>query len=84
MKLDKVIKILGSDLQQELESASKEALEKRIINAEQGMQTVKEELENNQKYQELKENKKAMESGLKEVNKFQRAIIAYALTMLDK
>lgn len=80
MKLEKV---LGQDLMSEMSGESTESLKARIVNANQAMETVKQELEANVKYQELKEQVKAATAGLRDVNKFQKAVIKHALSLLE-
>ena len=84
MKLEKALKAVGEDTAKELEAMSPEQLKERIVNAESAMKQVADELEANPKYQEIKENKKALELGKKEVNARQKAIIALALHHLSK
>lgn len=83
MKLDKIEKILGKFTMAEFEALSVEQLTNRIILAEQSMETISKELDENVMYQELKEQKKALESGKREVFKFQKAVIAYVLYLLE-
>lgn len=82
-QLEKIEKTLGLETVKELEAFDEASLKKRIVEANQAMKQVAEELEANEKYQEIKENKKALESGKREVNKRQKAVIAYCLSLLD-
>lgn len=81
---DKVVDAIGPDTKQEMDSEQSEQLRSRIISAETAMKQVQEELESNPKYQELKEQLSALTQGKKEVNKRQKAIIAYALRLLEE
>lgn len=83
MTLEKVIKALGEDTVKELEALSKEQLHNRIVAAETSMEEVAKDLEANLAYQEIKENKKALEAGKREVDKRQKAIIKFALHVLS-
>lgn len=82
MKLEKLIQKLGIDTANEMVQLDKEGIKSRIVIAEQAMKQAQDELESNPKYQELKENLKALTLGKKEVNARQRAIIAYSLHLL--
>jgi len=80
---EKLQKVLGIDTVEELEKLDSDILKERIANAAQAMQAVRDELEANPKYQELKENLKALTSGKKEVDKRQKAIIKFCLHLLE-
>lgn len=82
-KLEKLQKALGKETVEELQALSIPDLKQRVVDANSAMKQVEEELEANPKYQELKENLKALREGKKEVNKRQRAIIKYSLHELD-
>lgn len=81
--IDKVCKILGDETTVEMGALSDEDIKQRIIGASSAMKQVKDELEANPKYQDLKEDLKALTAGKKEVDKRQKAIIAYALHLLE-
>lgn len=83
MKLSKAVKNLDTETVSDLQSLSQEDLKKRIVEANQAMQEVSEELDNNQEYQNLVESKKAMEAGKKEVFKRQNSIITVAVSLLN-
>lgn len=83
MKLEKALKILGQDTVVEMEAFDKPTLIASIVDAESAMRQVQLELDNNEQYQELKESKKAMEAGKKEVDLRQKARIALALNLLE-
>lgn len=80
--IEKLIKTIGKETREELDSLSPEDLKQRVVQANQAMKQVKEELQANPNYQELRSNLLALTQGMKDVNKRQRAIIAYALTIL--
>ena len=82
-KLEKIEKLLGPDVVSELAGKDAQALNQAIVNAEQRTKKAEEELEANEKYQELKESVKAMSLGFRDVRKFQRAVIAYVLHQLE-
>ncbi len=75
--------VIGEEKASELEAMDKQALNQAIASASQAMREVQEELDANEKYQELKASKTAAESGKREVNKRQKGIIAYALRLLE-
>src|SRR5579864_7275343 len=79
---DKLMKTLGKDTVMEMESLDAEGLRKVIVQASQAMKEVAEELENNQKYQELKISLKNLSAGKRDVNKRQKNKIALALQLL--
>lgn len=83
MKLDKVLKTLGPDTVKELEALSHDQLRDRIVQAETAMEQVADELEANATYQSIKESKSAAEQGKKDVDKRQKAIIKFALSVLN-
>lgn len=82
-KLDKLHKTLGNDTVKELETLSVELLKEKIVQAESAVKQAEDELDNNSGYQELKESKKAMEQGMKDVRKRQKAITALALHLIE-
>lgn len=81
--INKLEKTLGRDTIVEMQSLAPEALHKAIVDAEQAMKQVADELEANGKYQELKDQLSAVTQGKKDVNKRQKAKIAYALNLLN-
>lgn len=83
-KLEKIEKILTSTLLEEMDGLSAEDLKGAVLTAAQSIKAVQEELEANPKYQECKENLKALSQGLKDVKKFQNAKVAYALHLLEE
>lgn len=82
-QLEKIEKILGIETVKELEALDTLKVEDRIVAANQAMQLVEDELEANPKYQEIKENLKALQSGKREVNKRQKAVIKYCLHLIE-
>lgn len=81
-KLEKVIKILGQEITNEIKGMSLDELKEVIVAANQAMDAVQRVLDANPKYQEVKEQKSSLEEGKKEVNKYQRAKIAYCLMIM--
>lgn len=85
MKIEKIMKALeGTDVIEEMNNMSDDDLKKRLVGAEQAIRQAKEELEENPKYQQLKEDMKAVKAGFGSVKKFQNAIIQYALIRLEE
>jgi hypothetical protein len=82
-QLDKISNILGLELINEINALDSDSLKNQIVQAETAMKDAKQELEANPKYEEIKEQLKAITAGLKEVRKFQNAKIAYALDLLE-
>ena len=83
-KLDKILKILGHDVTDELASRPPEGLEAGIAASAGAIKEAEEALEANPKYQELKASLKACSAGLREVRQFQNAKIQYALHLLEE
>lgn len=81
---DKMKNALGNDTIEELESMNLAELQKVIVDASTAMKQVKDELEANPKYQELKADKSAAEAGKRDVNKRQGAKIKYAIERLGE
>lgn len=82
-KIDKATKLLGDEVVNELSVLDKSGLKSRVTQACESMRIAYEELEANEKYQEFKENVKAVSAGKREVDKYQKAIIAVSLHMLE-
>jgi hypothetical protein len=83
-KLKKISKELGVEFLKELEALSPEELREKVVQAESSVKQAYDELDANHEYQELKENKKAMEQGMKDVKKRQNAITLYALHLMEE
>jgi hypothetical protein len=83
-KIKKIEKILSAELTSEIGIMDPKALKAMIISSETSIKTAEEELEANPKYQELKENLKALSGGLRDIKKFQRARIDLALHILEE
>lgn len=82
--LDKVLGALGENTKDEMDAMDEAHLRNVIVMANAAMEQVIEELDANVKYQEIKESKSAMEAGKKEVDKRQKAKIAYALYLMSQ
>jgi len=82
-RLDKIQKILSVEEFLEIDRMSPEQLKDRIVQAESSIKNTLEELEANPKYEELKEDLKALSAGLREVKKRQNAIIQLCLDLLN-
>jgi hypothetical protein len=83
-KLAKIEKLLGPDTINDLKIMPKEELVNTVVQSEVSIKTAQEELEANEKYQELKEAVKAMSAGLREVKQRQNAIIQYCLHLKEE
>jgi len=82
-KMAKLEKILGRERLGELEALSVDDLKNKVVAAESAIKFAQNELESNPKFQELKENLKALSEGMKEVKKHQKAVIDYAISLLE-
>lgn len=83
MKLQTALKNLDTDTVKEIEAMDPATLKKRVVEANQAMQQVANELEENEQYQQLKESLKAVTLGKKEVDKRQKSVITVCLAMLS-
>lgn len=81
-KVEKAVKLLGEEVVAEMEAMDEVTLRKRVVEANEAMRQVDEELEANEKYQECKENLKALTAGKKEVDKRQKAVIVLSLQLI--
>lgn len=81
-KYEKIVKILGVEVVKEIEAQSVEQLKQTVVTAEQAMDKVQQELEENPEYEALKEKLADVTAAKKEVNKYQKAKIALALDHL--
>ncbi len=81
-KLEKIEKILGVELVNEINAFDDSTLKQTIVSAEQAMELVQKELDENQEYQALREKLLDMTAAKKEVFKFQKAKISLALNAL--
>lgn len=83
-ELEKIAKKIGPDAEdilKELEAMAVPELDKRIAQANQSISETKAELDENEKYQELKESLKAVTAGFREVKGRQNAIIAICVKL---
>lgn len=78
----KISKVLGEQLVNETRTLSAEQLESLIVTATQEVEEAREELEANPKYQQLKEDLKALKSGFSEVKKINNSRIQLAVALL--
>jgi hypothetical protein len=74
---------LGVDTCREMEAMDVDALEQIVIEAHNSIKTAKDELEKNEKYQEVKRDMKALTGGMRDVKKRQTAKIEYALKLRE-
>lgn len=84
MVSDKLLKALGKDTVEEMDSLDTAELKAIIVQANEAMQTVEQELEDNEEYQQLKQRVSDMSAGKKEVFKRQSAKIKYSLHRLTE
>lgn len=82
-KLAKIEKVLQKDELSELEAKNETELRLAISNSAASIKEAQDELDANEKYQELKESLKALSEGLRDVKKRQNAIIQYCLSLLE-
>jgi hypothetical protein len=82
-KYAKIEKILGKDKMASLDGGKVEELQVTISNAAAAIKQAQDELEANPMFQELKENLKALSSGMREVKQFQNAVIQYSLSLIE-
>lgn len=83
-KLDKLTKTLGRCIIEDLNTQPSDILKNTVVGAEYSMKAAKDELESNPRYAAIKEQLADLSAGLKEVNKRQRAIIQYALHLMEE
>lgn len=83
-KLNRILKILDPDTIKNIDASDGQALRYGVSLANGAIKQTTDELEANPKYQDLKENLKALSEGLKEVKKRQNAIIQYSLHILEE
>jgi len=84
MNMKKALKLLDDGTIEVLQGMDNNELRDLIVQAEQSILDTKEELEKNPKYQELKENLKALRSGFTEVKNRQQAKILFSLVRLGE
>lgn len=82
-RTEKEIKALGKDTLEEMEAMTDTELKQVIVDANTAMKQVKEELESNEKYIDLKQRLADVTQGKKDVDKRQKARIAYSLRSLE-
>lgn len=84
MDQDKAIKKLGRDTVDEMDCMDEAALKKVIFEANSAMKEVKEELEANREYQELKQKVSDMGAAKREVDTRQKCKIQYSLELIER
>jgi hypothetical protein len=80
---EKAVSKLSVDTVLEMESLNETELKQVIFEASNAMKQVRDELEANEKYQELLNSKKDMESAKREVDARQKARIDFALSLME-
>lgn len=83
-KLAKIERALGKDTLANIDAQPVDVLKDTLVSAEHSIMEATRELEASPAYQEVKENYKALSSGMKEVRARQNAIIAYVLHRLEE
>lgn len=83
-KLQRIQKLLGPETISNLDAMDSLDLRDRVVAADAAIKQASDELEANPIYQELKENLKALSSGLSEVKKRQNAVVQYSLHLLEE
>ncbi len=83
-RLEKLSSDLGKSTLQELEAMDDSALALRVVQAGAAMKSAKSELDANPKFQQIKADKNALESGFKDVKKRQTGIVEYCLHLLEE
>lgn len=83
-KIEKLQKKLGKLTTEEMDSMGPDDLKQVIVQANSSMQQVKEELDANPKYEQVKLDKQLLETSKREVDARQKARISYALHLLDE
>lgn len=81
---EKIVKALGKDVIEELDTLSEDDLKDVIVNSLESMSEAAEKLAANPKYQELSEKLNDVTQGKKNVDKYQKAKIAYARKRLKE
>jgi hypothetical protein len=82
--LDKVLKAIGEETKVEMDAMEETSLRNVIVQAQSAMSEVESQLDNNVEYQRILQLKSDMTQGKKEVDKRQKAKIAYALMRLEE
>lgn len=75
---EKVLKVLGKDVAEELDTLNDSELKSVIVNSLESMTEASEKLAANPKYQDLKRTLDDVTAGKKDVDKYQGAKIKYA------
>lgn len=83
-QFEKVVKAIGQETQEELDSLSVEELKARIVQSTQSVIIAKTERDANPNYQQAKEDKKVFDDGFREIKSRQNAIVDYAIHLLDE
>lgn len=81
--MNKLFKLLGTDVVNALSGMSAAELEAAIVLAATEIETAREELEANPNYVKIKEDKAALEAGLKDLRKYNNARIQFAIATLQ-
>jgi hypothetical protein len=84
MDQDKAIKKLGRDTVDEMDAMNEDQLRNIIVQANTAMRTVKDELDANKDYQELKTKVSDMGAGKREVDARQKTKIQYSLELIER
>ena len=77
------LKNLGSGKQEELDAMGADELRAAIVNAEGNLKTIAEEMEANEQFVALRTQYKDASAGYRDGKKAQKAVIEYALALLE-
>lgn len=84
MSLEKILKKLPQAVVEEMNAAEPKALAAGIVQSEKALVEAKEGLDANSKYQDARENVKALSQSFRELKSYQTAKIQYALLRLKE
>lgn len=84
MNVEKIKKQLDKMTVEEMDAMEASSLKEVIVQAEQSQKDARAELEKNPNYVRARNDLNALRSGLNDVNKRQKAKIAYALYRLEE
>jgi len=81
---EKVVKKLDLETVNDMQAMSVEELKAKCVQAQQSIAATKKELDENEEYQALKENVKAMSAGLRDVKSRQNAVSDLAVHLIEE
>jgi len=83
-KMKKLESILPEEMRNGLAQGQIDELKNTIVQCLGNIKQAKDELEENEQYQDLKESLKALSEGFREVKKFQNAKIEYCMVLIGE